>query len=80
MKSDQSFLDRLMMKNFSLYQNEHGKRLRFQDHSADIYRKAHQNDKTFNVLAYEDEIRAKQNSLSQSQRLQMYEHIVTQKK
>eukprot|EP00347_Sterkiella_histriomuscorum_P020936 403335883 len=79
-KGDEPFLDRLMVKNFKQYQNEYDQRVKNQELSAEVYRKAHQDKQSFQELAYQDEIRANQFSNVQQQRQQQYNGLVDYKK
>ncbi len=62
---EEPFLDRLMVKNFKIYQHDVQSRLRMQEHSADAYRRPLQDQSSFEALAYKDEIKAKQHSEQQ---------------
>ncbi|CDW86142.1 UNKNOWN [Stylonychia lemnae] len=77
---EEPFLDRLMVKNFKMYQNDHESRLKLQEQSADIYRKAHQNDVSIQELAYKDEVKARHHVDVQLRKQQQYNGLVEQKR
>lgn len=80
MPSEEPFYDRLMMKNFKVYQKKQEERIKFQDYSMQNYKRALLSSKSIEALQQLDEMNAHKSTSDLQDRQQHYDSILVKKK